>query len=173
MKTETKIYVGTYNKYNSGSIEGDWLTLQDYSDSAELFEAMQELHEDEEDPEFMIQDREGFLSDNIEESMSEMDFDAIYDVINAVEDSHLDFEIIEAYIDNVGCDIGETAVSDAEEAYQGSYDSDEEFAEDIAEQLGCINRKASWPQNCIDWECAARELMYDYFESNGHYFRNL
>jgi len=173
MKTETKIYVGTYSKYNNGSIEGDWLTLQDYSDSAELFEAMQELHEDEEDPEFMIQDREGFLSDNIEESMWKMDFDAIYDVINAVENSYLDFEIIEAYIDNIGGVIDETSVCDAEEAYQGSYDSNEQFAEETAEELGCIDRNASWPQNCIDWEYAARELMYDYFESNGHYFRNL
>ena len=26
---------------------------------------------------------------------------------------------------------------------------------------------------CIDWEFASRELMYDYFEVDGYYFRNL
>ena len=31
-KTEPAIYVGTYGKYNSGSIEGKWLKLNDYED---------------------------------------------------------------------------------------------------------------------------------------------
>lgn len=60
-----------------------------------------------------------------------------------------------------------------EEAYQGEYRSDEDFAEEMAEELGLIDNNLSWPHNCIDWECAAKELMYDYSEENGHYFRNL
>lgn len=63
--------------------------------------------------------------------------------------------------------------SDVSEAYQGQFNSDEDFAQDMAEQLGSIDKNASWPMNCIDWEYAAKELMYDYSESNGHYFRNL
>lgn len=62
---------------------------------------------------------------------------------------------------------------DVEEAYSGEFDSDEAFAEDLAEQVGAIDKNASWPQTCIDWEQAAKELMYDYSEANGHYFRNL
>lgn len=173
MKTETKIYVGTYSKYNEGSIEGEWLIIQDYSDAEELIEAMKELHNDEEDPEFMIQDREGHLIHLIGESMSEYEWEGVFEVIEAIEDSYLDVEVIEAYVSYVGGGIDSSTISDAEEAYQGEYSSDEEFAEEIAEQLGCIDRKASWPQTCIDWEWAARELMYDYFESDGHYFRNI
>ena len=30
--TETKIYVGTYSKYNNGSLSGDWFDLSDYSE---------------------------------------------------------------------------------------------------------------------------------------------
>jgi antirestriction protein len=64
--------------------------------------------------------------------------------------------------------------ADVEEAYNGHYSSDEDFAQDMADQLGSIDKNASWPMNCIDWEYAAKELMYDYCESNGHYFsRNL
>jgi len=173
MKTETKIYVGTYSKYNAGSIDGEWLTLQDYSSADELFEAMTELHSDEEDPEYMIQDKEGFLSDSIGESLSIKELENIYEAIEAVEASHLDADIIQAYIDNVGGDIDSNTIANAEEAYQGEFNSDADFAEDMAEQLGYMDEAKCWPFNCIDWEHAGRELMYDYFESGGHYFRNL
>ena len=62
--------------------------------------------------------------------------------------------------------------SDIDEAYQGSYTDDEDFARETADQLGAVDEKAGWPMNCIDWEYAAKELMYDYCEDNGHYFRN-
>lgn len=56
---EPAVYVGTYRKYNEGSIFGKWMTLSDYSDYDEFEEACRELHKDEEDPEFMCQDYEG------------------------------------------------------------------------------------------------------------------
>ena len=37
-----------------------------------------------------------------------------------------------------------------------------EYAQQLAEDIGAINPNASWPNNCIDWEHAARELQYDY-----------
>jgi hypothetical protein len=43
----------------------------------------------------------------------------------------------------------------------------------MAEQLGSIQKDIAWPYTCIDWEKAGQELMYDYFEVDGHYFRNL
>lgn len=59
------------------------------------------------------------------------------------------------------------------EEYAGEYDSDEKFAMEMAEQTGDVDFSAlPWPQNCIDWEFAAKELMYDYSEHGGHYFRN-
>ena len=60
-----------------------------------------------------------------------------------------------------------------EEAYAGQFDSDEDFARDMADQLGAVDKNALWPNNCIDWEYAAHELMYDYAEENGYYFRNV
>ena len=35
--SEARVYVGTYNKYNSGSLFGKWLDLSDYSDKDEIF----------------------------------------------------------------------------------------------------------------------------------------
>ena len=38
----------------------------------------------------------------------------------------------------------------------------EDYAREFAEDIGAINDDASWPNNCIDWERAARELQMDY-----------
>lgn len=38
----------------------------------------------------------------------------------------------------------------------------EDYAMQLAEDIGAIPRDASWPANCIDWEQAARELRVDY-----------
>lgn len=38
----------------------------------------------------------------------------------------------------------------------------EEYARDLAEDTGMMDRKASWPYTCIDWSAAADELRQDY-----------
>lgn len=91
----------------------------------------------------------------------------------------LDRDGLESLIADKGEEVIEAALecgvnlSDIDEAYQGSYKSDEDFAREMADQLGSIDKNASWPNTCIDWEWAAKELMYDYSEHNGHYFRSL
>jgi antirestriction protein len=95
------------------------------------------------------------------------DFDILEELMPVYGNSDYDIEIFEAA---KNCDV---QFSDVEEAYSGEFSNDEDFAEEMAESLGAIDRNASWPQNCIDWEFAAKELMYDYSSSNNHYFRNL
>lgn len=85
-------------------------------------------------------------------------------LINAM-DTRLEDEVIEA---GLACGIPVTA---CEQAYQGHYGSDEEFAMEVADSMGLTDRELSWPHDCIDWERAARELMYDYVEHGGYYFR--
>lgn len=38
-----------------------------------------------------------------------------------------------------------------------------EYAQELAEDIGVIDRNARWPTRCIDWEQAASELQQDYF----------
>lgn len=38
----------------------------------------------------------------------------------------------------------------------------QDYAQELAEDCGMIPADAQWPNNCIDWEQAARELRYDY-----------
>ena len=38
----------------------------------------------------------------------------------------------------------------------------EDYVQELAEECGLVNDDARWPNNCIDWEKAARELQWDY-----------
>lgn len=38
----------------------------------------------------------------------------------------------------------------------------EDYAQQLAEDIGAINDDAQWPATCIDWEKAASELQMDY-----------
>lgn len=37
-----------------------------------------------------------------------------------------------------------------------------DYAQELAEDCGMVQAGATWPNNCIDWEQAARELQQDY-----------
>lgn len=83
--------------------------------------------------------------------------------------------IAEAYLDLdiTAAKDPQDIANEIEEAYAGRYRNDAEFAQDLADQLGSIDVNVSWPYTCIDWEQAAHEIMYDYSEKYGHYFRNI
>ena len=58
---------------------------------------------------------------------------------------------------------GRTGVTDWE--YGEALISDyyfQEYARELAEDIGAIDRNANWPLHCIDWEQAANELKHDY-----------
>jgi antirestriction protein len=87
------------------------------------------------------------------------------------EDTGLDADILKAYRDIIGKEYYKA--EDAQEAYVGQFSDNAEFAQNMAEEIGAIKENAGWPYTCIDWEWAGKELMYDYSESDGYYFRNL
>lgn len=87
----------------------------------------------------------------------------------AADDDNQEQGMAKAYISIVGENYANW--EDAEDAYQGEYSNDEDFARETAESLGEMPKDNQWPMYCIDWEWAARELMVDHTEENGHYFR--
>lgn len=81
-----------------------------------------------------------------------------------------DEDIVAAFADCFGWDyVTADAITNA---YSGQYDSDEDFAQQMAEDCGQVLDNVQWPYTCIDWERAARDLMYDYCKSGGYYFSN-
>ena len=72
---EAKVYVGTYAKYNSGSIAGAWISLAECENYGQFLSKCKDVHKDERDPEFMIQDTEDFPDGlSCMEWISEQDF---------------------------------------------------------------------------------------------------
>ena len=58
---EPSVYCGTYGKYNDGSLCGLWIDLSSVDDYDEFINFCKAIHADEDDPELMFQDYEGFL----------------------------------------------------------------------------------------------------------------
>ena len=79
-----KVYVGTYAKYNRGSIAGGWVSHLECKDYRAFLSKCRALHRGERDPEFMIQDNEDF-PDGLDcmEWLGEQDFN---DVIAACKE---------------------------------------------------------------------------------------
>ena len=155
------VYVGTYQKYNNGSIQGAWVDLTKFSDEDKFLDYCKELHKDEEDPELMYQDFEEFPKRYYSESYINSD---LWEWL-ALDDNEKD--ILEAYLECFGYD---GTIEDAMKAYQGKYTNDIDFTMDLLESCGDI------PQDLpsyvhIDWEGTARDIMMDYSSANGFYFR--
>lgn len=170
MKSDAKIFVTDYASYNEGNQfkHGHWLELDQFSHVDELNEYLTNHFAEIgiNDPEIMITDFEGFPKKFYSESYDSGLMGELFEYFEILEDCH-NPEAMEAYLSE-GYDH-----KDFDEAYQGEYESDEDFAQQLAEDLGCMDKKASWPYTCIDWEWAARELMYDYRCIDGFYFRSL
>tara|TARA_R110000868_G_scaffold93190_1_gene258035 strand:- start:1205 stop:1729 length:525 start_codon:yes stop_codon:yes gene_type:complete len=169
------IYVGTYAKYNEGSLKGQWLRIPDYADYPELQNAMYELHNDEDDPEFMIQDFEGDAIFELLSLVSESHIsESVFDIIDSLENCNYALQVLESYIYCFGnySENIEELVEAIEESYQGQYNSDVCFTQTLLEDCGDI------PTNLphyihIDWESTSNDIMMDYSTVNGHYFRNI
>ncbi|WP_051891267.1 antirestriction protein ArdA [Chryseobacterium sp. JM1] len=86
---EARVYVGTYKKYNEGSLYGRWIELSDYTYINEFYNVCKELHRDEDDPEYMFQDYENIPENLISESWINEDIFDIIQSIAELTDQHL------------------------------------------------------------------------------------
>jgi antirestriction protein len=152
-----KIYVGTYAKYNNGSIDGKWITISDYNTYEEFLEACYKLHEDEDDPEFMVQDYENFPRKWYHEGglPTEEEFDKINEFY-MMDDSKK--EAYEAYVNYTGDD----DFDNFQDAYQGHFDSPTDFAYDMVESLGWDGVGQENIDMYFDYDSFGRDLMYDF-----------
>jgi antirestriction protein len=90
------------------------------------------------------------------------------------EENDLDAVAFEAFCDNqhISEDDAEDAVDDFRDAYIGEFPSEEAFAEWFAEDDGLDI--PSLVRAHIDWSDVFHcELRHDFYEVNGHYFRNI
>lgn len=178
---KARIFLTDYASYNNGTqFEfGHWVDLEDFNDADELSDYIIEhfADADEKSPldspreEVMITDFEGFPSSFYSESM---DFENLYNYLEKLEECYYNADVVEAFADLGNYDVEDVDefFDKLEESYQGEHKSDEDFTEQLLKDTGCI------PSNIpsyvhIDWSSTARDIMMDYYENNGHYFRAL
>ena len=151
-KTEPRVYVGTYAKYNNGRNKGAWIDL---IDKDQFYAEIKELHKDESDPEYMFQDFEGFPKGLYNEcSIS----DKLWDWLELSED---DREIVAGYSENF-CDF-DFDFDDAMDAYCGSWCSFREYSDDYVESTDMLGECSDTLTRYFDYEAFARDLEMDYF----------
>jgi len=146
--TTPRVYVGTYDKYNNGSIKGAWIDLEDYADAKEFYKACRELHADEADPEFMLQDWEGIPAGMIGES------NLSNEVWTWLELDDDDRELLSVYLDSVN-QSGD--IDEAREAFSGRYDSEADWASEFLSDTGALQSVPESLRSYIDFEAYARD----------------
>ena len=169
------VYVGTYKKYNEGSLFGKWLDMSDYDSYEDFIVACKELHKDEDEPELMFQD---------------FDFDSEVRLVlkQLVSESHVDpqawdvFELdseemiyVLATWDYYDSSLSvEEALEKGKESYLGSYDQyPGEYVYDcLEESIRCLSgsvdpktgelyRTYQLILDLMDLDKAVREFEYD------------
>jgi len=170
--SQARVYVGTYRKYNEGSIFGKWLTLSDYTDKEEFYAACHELHSDEQDPEFMFQDYEDIPQALISESFIS---DKIFEIIEAWENmEESQKEPFQIWCNNRNRSLSDEDIDDLirafERDYIGPYDSEEDFARELIEDRTDL---PDFAKQYFDYEAYANDLFCDgYWYQDGHVFDN-
>lgn len=167
--SDAKVYVGTYAKYNGGSIFGKWLDLSDYSDKDGFYEACAALHKDEADPEYIFQDYEGIPDSLIGESWIS---DKVFSLLNELDDID-NIEAFSAFIDVFGFDLEKDGIDDIkskfDDNFHGEFKDEEDFAYHIVEECYELPEFA---QTYFDYEKFARDLfMGGYTYQDGYVFR--
>lgn len=162
---EPAVYVGTYHKYNGGSLAGKWMTLSDYADREAFLRAAEALHADEADPELMFQDYEGIPRDMIDESWVS---EKVWELI----ESGIDLDLFRLFSEHYGSD----DIQAFQDRYCGKWAREKDFADDLAEQSGYYSAMEAAGINLsyFDLDQFTRDTFRygDHTWIDGHVFRD-
>ena len=178
-KTENKInpsiYVGTYGKYNNGSIAGAWLKLRDYKTIDEFYAAAKKLHSNEYDPELMFQDWEDIPRPFIGESHVDP---VIFEIIHW-DNQSIDLDAFYDYLDNHYCYSGsddfrefdiKELIDGFENSYMGNYDTFKDYTYEYFEHamMKCCD---NFNESYFDFDALEYDLKLDHtYTDEGNVF---
>jgi antirestriction protein len=183
-----RIYVASLADYNDGVLFGKWFTIEDYTDKTQLMEAIEDMlkgspylkwlgisaeeiekHGASNWTEYAVHDYEdcpSFLSDT-----EYPDLDDFFTYRDLVEGVHADEDAVLAYLDIVS--LADASVEDFEDRYRGKYDSEEDYAMELLEELGELKAIPEHLRYYFDYEAYARDLFInDMTFIDGHVFWN-
>jgi antirestriction protein len=167
--------------YNDGRLVGKWLD-REQADTVEMGGLVREWVGDLRNhfgcvvcgsSEFWCYDVENLTSSS---EMSVSEFVRLAEREERIAE-HREHEGLRVFIDHMGYgvddDLGEI-VSQFEDAYRGSWDSAEKFCEEMAEEAGDLENVPEYLAQSIDWYGVWLSwTRHDYWEEDGHFFRNI
>lgn len=162
-----RVWIGCLACYNDGQLIGQWYDASEAGTvtpdmihvkervDPEVFTAyVTENHE-----ELWCMDIEDAPSESLSREMSPSEAQAIADRLDDLERNHVEPAAYAAYCDNLGYDFTEDALGEFEDAYAGEWDNREDYAYNLAEDLGVLPEGNAWPGSYIDWKRAANDLF--------------
>lgn len=165
----SRVYVGTWSKYNDGNLDGEWVELSDF-DSWEDFEKYaKKLHSDEKYPELMYQDWDSIPQGLVSEyHLDHKIFDLIRETADFDEDT---LQALWAWISLESIRLNEWDIDDLiekfNEAYQGYFATEKDFAYYVVENFGYPENM----ENFFNYDQFATELFIsDYYMHDGYVY---
>lgn len=161
--TTPRAWVGCLGCYNEGRLAGEWFDADSIPvDTSDWTAVSTDACSDASHEELWVFDHEGF-GPLLTGECSPVEARRLGELIESVPEWQR-----EAFLAWVGtgdyvADVDGPSLSDFEERYAGEWDSEEDFAYQLAEDIGALPAEYSWPASHIDWERATRDLfMCDY-----------
>lgn len=150
------IYVGTYARYNQGSLHGAWIDLDKYSDKDSFWERVHEVHVAElkatGEIEAMNQDWENIPKGLVGESHID---DLLWEWLELDEEDRLKFELYRSHVNQEG------SILESREAFYGHYDSEEDWAEEYLGETGALAEMPDHLRGYIDFKSYARDAKHE------------
>lgn len=163
-----EIYVADLAAYNAGHLRGEWLDLGEFSDGAEVIEAIREHLAAWGAEEWAVHDYDApegvakaYGEDPTEEQLTEL-----CELAEALQ-TH-DAGAVAAYIYL----FGDWSTSCFEDRYYGEYESLQEFAYELVESSGILQNVNRTVAQYFDYEAYGRDALLhgSIAEHNGYYF---
>jgi antirestriction protein len=123
-----KIYVADLEAYNNGRLSGVWLDLTDYSDADELMDAINNFLKTTGGEEYAVHDYENLPRSMYSEYMGVRDFEEIYEMLDLAKENDLPLDVVMEVVSQFD--------RSALDEYTGVYDSEQDFAEQLVDDIG-------------------------------------
>lgn len=156
---DPRVWIGCLSCYNDGTLVGEWFDADKAGDVT-----VQQVHGNDDNSrqtheELQVMDHENFWGLLDWGQCSPREAQRIAEILLELSDDN-EREAFGAYVDNHGKNnIDEDTLEDFCMSYRGVYESEEDYARQLAEDTGGIADYSVWPLSCIDWKDAADELF--------------
>lgn len=158
---DAQVYCGTVKKIRGGNTDGKWMKLSDYKNAEDFLDACRQLHADEKHPELFFEDWQDIPAPFISETRIAPCF---WDVMNGLDES--EHEAFAEWAEYALIEEDTDLVELFRDSYVGRYDTEEDFAEEIADETMDI------PENIrcyFDYGAFARDLFIDDYLFTGNF----